>query len=259
MSLALLEVETTAPLTRLQDLEFGIFGALHQGARASWGAACMGGNGQMTRLTALDSVAGPEGPWRPMLTEDQDLGLRLLACGWRSAHEPRVAVRQQGLRSPRRLLRQRVRWCQGNLECLTLAGVILRSPLPRLARFELLAFMVAPFMEAMVAVATLAAIAFVVTGAVDPIPSGGPVESGLLVLALYLLGAGGVLMGFLSRATGLGPAAHLKGLVVANLYFPYTWMVWAVLAGAVWRHALGRNSWAKTERDGIATGSPDPS
>lgn len=193
-----------------------------------------------------------------MLTEDQDLGIRMLVKGWRSAHEPRVAVRQQGLRSPRKLLRQRVRWCQGNLECLPLARPVLRSRLPRWARLELVAFLVAPFMEGMVAVATIAAVAFVLTGAVDPIPSGDPLDTGLLVIGLYLLGAGGVLMGFASLATGRGVGAHLKGLLVANLYFPYTWMVWAVLAGALWRRARGRDEWAKTSRDELGPGPSDP-
>ena len=53
----------------------------------------MGGNGQFNRLAALDSIADADagGPWRNQLTEDQDLGLRLIAAGWRGVSEPRRA------------------------------------------------------------------------------------------------------------------------------------------------------------------------
>jgi cellulose synthase/poly-beta-1,6-N-acetylglucosamine synthase-like glycosyltransferase len=75
----------------------------------------MGGNGQFNRLSALDSVADGEGPWRDRLTEDQDLGLRLFEAGWRGVAAAGTAVDQQGLPGLRRLLRQRTRWAQGNL------------------------------------------------------------------------------------------------------------------------------------------------
>ena len=70
----------------------------------------MGGNGQMNRLTALEQVATPDGPWRDRLTEDQDIGLRLLANGWLGRQELRAQISQQGLNSLRALIRQRVRW-----------------------------------------------------------------------------------------------------------------------------------------------------
>ena len=38
-----------------------------------------------------------DGPWRNRLTEDQDLGLRLLAAGWKSRQEMRAVVEQQGV------------------------------------------------------------------------------------------------------------------------------------------------------------------
>ena len=70
-------------LTWMQDVEFGVYGSLFQMGRNDWGTAGMGGNGQFNRLSALDAVADEHGPWRDRLTEDQDLGLRLLTEGGR--------------------------------------------------------------------------------------------------------------------------------------------------------------------------------
>ena len=63
------------------------------------GTAGMGGNGRGDGLSALDAVADAGGPWRDRLTEDQDLGLRLIAAGWkgRARQELRAVVEQQGL------------------------------------------------------------------------------------------------------------------------------------------------------------------
>ena len=47
----------------------------------------MGGNGQFNRLAALDDVADDAWSWRDRLTEDQDLGLRLIAAGWQGRQE----------------------------------------------------------------------------------------------------------------------------------------------------------------------------
>ena len=76
-------------LTWFQDVEFSIYGLLYQAGRTPYGAAGMGGNGQFNRLSAIDSVVDEEtgGPWRDKLTEDQDLGLRLLAGGWRGGSQ----------------------------------------------------------------------------------------------------------------------------------------------------------------------------
>ena len=87
-------------LTWLQDVEFSVYGYLFQAGRNGWGTAGMGGNGQFNRLSALDEVADGRGPWRDRLTEDQDLGLRLIEAGWKGRQELRGTVDQQGLSSP---------------------------------------------------------------------------------------------------------------------------------------------------------------
>ena len=119
----------------------------------------MGGNGQFNRLSALDDVADDEGPWRDRLTEDQDLGLRLIAAGWAGRQELRARVDQQGLPGLRRLFRQRTRWSQGNLQAMGLVGAVWRAPIPWWPALELLAYLLMPFWQTIVGVSLVAAAA----------------------------------------------------------------------------------------------------
>src|SRR6185312_5621229 len=82
-------------LPRLQDMEFVVYGEIFQLARRHIGSVGMGGNGQFMRLSALDSLAGSA--WSDCLTEDLDLGVRLLAHGWTNVHCPTAAVHQQAV------------------------------------------------------------------------------------------------------------------------------------------------------------------
>ena len=113
----------------------------------------MGGNGQFNRLAALDAIADGDGPWRNRLTEDQDLGLRLLAAGWKSHQEMRAVVEQQGVPRLRPLLRQRTRWAQGNLQAFGLLRAMWRSPFPRSARAGEVLYLMMPLWQAIVGAA----------------------------------------------------------------------------------------------------------
>ena len=103
-------------LTRMQDMEFVGFTSLVQVARDRIGSSGLGGNGQFTRLAALIDLGGV--PWNPTsLTEDLDLGIRLVLRGWVTRFTSAVSVHQQGLTQWRPLLRQRTRWIQGHYQC----------------------------------------------------------------------------------------------------------------------------------------------
>ena len=103
-------------LARLQDIEFVGFSFMVQTARDRLGSVGLGGNGQFTRLAALDDL-GDE-PWRSQaLTEDLDLGVRLQLAGWRLRFCPTAWVGQEGLTRLRPLARQRTRWTQGHYQC----------------------------------------------------------------------------------------------------------------------------------------------
>jgi len=232
-------------LTWLQDVEFAVYGHLFQAGRDHWGTAGMGGNGQFNRLAALDAVVAGDGPWQDRLTEDQDLGLRLIAAGWAGRQDLRATVNQQGLARVRPLFRQRTRWSQGNLQAMALKGEVLRAPVGLGARIEQLAYLLMPFWQGIVGLGLIGALVLALTGTA-PFWGAGPTwELGFF----YLLAFGGTAMGCIAARSGQGPLGWLRGFLVAQIYTPYTWFLWPVLLRATARQLSARGDWAKTERE----------
>lgn len=237
-------------LTWFQDVEFGTYGLLHQLGRSRLGTAGMGGNGQFNRLSALDDVVADEaeGPWRDTLTEDQDLGLRLILAGWHGRQEVRAAVEQQGVPKLRRLLRQRTRWAQGNLQALTHLRALARCDRSLLVRADLIALLLMPFFQVVVAIAFILTLIFIVFDL-----GGFGTAPGIAgVVTFYLLGIGAVLFGCLAWGAERGRGGLLLGWLVAHVYLLYSFLIWPVIARAAVRHLFGRGSWAKTSREAIS-------
>jgi 1,2-diacylglycerol 3-beta-glucosyltransferase len=240
-------------LTWLQDIEFSVYGYLFQAGRNDWGTAGMGGNGQFNRLSALDDIAGADGPWRDRLTEDQDLGLRLINRGWEGRQEVRAIVDQQGVPALRALFRQRTRWSQGNLQAIGLTGSMMRAPIPLGCRIELLAYLLMPFWQGIIGIALGAAIVFAVTGTA-PFWNGGPTWE---LLLFYLLAFGGTVLGAIASRTREGVVGLLKGFVIGHVYALYTWLIWPVLLRSAVRQVVSRGDWSKTERELLEAVPPE--
>ncbi len=255
----------------MQDVEFGIYGRLYQAGRSPWGTAGMGGNGQFNRLSALDdllereespsheplgppgasiaSASTPTGPWRDRLTEDQDLGLRLITAGWTSHHDLNTSVDQQGLSNLRRLYRQRTRWSQGNLQAMGLLPRIAGARTLRfLPRFDLTVFGLMPLLQSIVGISLIVAIVLAIA---DGIPFWDRNDLWQL-LFFYALCFGGVIVGCVARGMAWGPAGALRGVLIAQVYAFYTWILWPVLVRSAYRQAASRRSWAKTRREVVS-------
>jgi 1,2-diacylglycerol 3-beta-glucosyltransferase len=232
------------PLTWMQDVEFSVYGHLFQAGRNDWGTAGMGGNGQFNRLSALDDVADHRGPWRDRLTEDQDLGLRMVAKGWEGRQELRATVDQQGLSALRPLFRQRTRWSQGNLQAMGLTGDLRRAPLRRGVRVELLAYLLMPLWQGLVGVALVTAVVLAITGTA-PLWGGGAWQLALV----YVLAFAGTMLGSIAAREQDGLAGWVRGFLIGHLYAVYTWFLWPVLVRSTARQLTERRDWAKTERE----------
>ena len=109
-------------LTTLQDMEFLAFARLLQFSRTVFGGSvALGGNGQFIRATALDATAltPTEDYWnRDSLTEDLDIGMRLLTSKWENRYVDSSVVYQEGVENVRSLIHQRTRWAWGALQAL---------------------------------------------------------------------------------------------------------------------------------------------
>jgi 1,2-diacylglycerol 3-beta-glucosyltransferase len=245
-------------LARMQDMEFVIYTEVFQRGRRHLGSVGLGGNGQFVRLSALRSL-GPA-PWTRSLTEDLDLGVRLAAAGWRNEYCRTAAVHQQGVVEVKRLIRQRARWFQGNLQSWRLIPLVLRS-MPGRRGTDLLFLLSSP---ALVLIASLLTVSFgVVLAECAALAAAGHNPLGWWVAVTYALILGPALAYAAvywkqERAAGL---RLVKALLLAHLYVGYS-MIWYA---AGWRAAVralrGRTGWAKTDRVAeapAATASPDP-
>jgi cellulose synthase/poly-beta-1,6-N-acetylglucosamine synthase-like glycosyltransferase len=116
---------------------------LSRKAREHLGSAGLGGNGQFIRLSALASL-GDE-PWTDSLTEDLDLGLRLMLDGWANHYNPDTYVSQQGVSGVKALISQRSRWFQGRLSTWRqLPALIASRKAGAMARMDAICYLLAP-------------------------------------------------------------------------------------------------------------------
>jgi 1,2-diacylglycerol 3-beta-glucosyltransferase len=234
-------------LTRLQDFEFVVFSEIFQRARERLGSVALGGNGQFVRLSALDTL-GPS-PWSNCLTEDLDLGLRLLLGGWKNRYCPTEQVSQQAVFTARRWWRQRSRWFQGHLQCWRFLPRILRSDLQLKARVDLLWYLTAPsaiLATPMIALMVVVGLAALLVSSPEAGAETLAGNTGMLAV-LYLLAFGSAFVfGGLYWLRGRSTLA--SGIVLGHVFALYTYL-WAVAGWvAVWRIVAGRHSWAKTDR-----------
>jgi 1,2-diacylglycerol 3-beta-glucosyltransferase len=235
---------------RLQDVDFFVFASIIQQGRNHIGSVGLGGNGQFTRLSALDSLG--DAPWSDCLTEDLDLGLRLVTRGWRLAFASDTAVHQQGLVNIRRLLRQRTRWVQGHFQCWRRIPDVLRMDARWYTRTDLVFYLLWPAVSCLVLPAAVLG-AWIMLGYSVTRLNLSPWQWLAAVVLGYLLTFGpNLLLGFHYRARSkdisiLGTIALVHLMVV----YQYIWFV----AGwwAIFRMVGKRTNWTKTERVAIPT------
>ncbi|MBC2874854.1 MULTISPECIES: glycosyltransferase [Streptomyces] len=248
-------------LLRLQDMEFWALSALTQFGRVRTGSVSMGGNGQFSRLSALDGVGTQ--PWSDSLTEDLDLGISLAARGWTVTSTTTAYVSQQGLTSPRRLLRQRTRWFHGHMSAIKrLPELWARPAVGFLGRVELTGYLLGPYVVTLPASVVQHYSIFRALcghGVGTPLLVPGPVWLNLLAwqalpFAAYLAAA--LLYWHRTDDLPLWKAVCWSPAVVVSLYLSFA-AGWRALGQIV----TGRGHWTKTERAveaPVAGGTPAP-
>ncbi|MGY1727082.1 glycosyltransferase family 2 protein [Geodermatophilus sp. SYSU D01062] len=242
-------------LARMQDMEFVIYTEVFQRGRRHLNSVGLGGNGQFMRLSALQSLG--DSPWSRSLTEDLDMGVRLLATGWRNEYCHTAAVHQQGVPEVRRLVRQRSRWFQGHLMSSRLVLKVMRE-VRGVAALDLVYHLTGPVLLLTASCLTgsfvlsaLASIVYAVTGS-------HPDWTWLLVT--YALSFGPALaysVVYWRRERAEGPGL-LRCCGWAHAYVVYGLMWYVAGWWAVARIIKGQHGWAKTERTVEAEEPPVP-
>jgi 1,2-diacylglycerol 3-beta-glucosyltransferase len=237
-------------LARLQDLEFVGFSYMVQAARDRFGSVGLGGNGQYTRLAALEALG--DSPWRATaLTEDLDLGLRLQLTGWRLRFCASAYVAQEGLTSLRPLLRQRTRWTQGHYQCWRyIPRIVAARRIPVVQRLDTVAYLA--FILLVVLVTVTGVIDFLgMLHVVRPVDSflswvgdGIAFRVAQLVFSWFPVV---LVIATYTRFSGSPIATWEKPAYI--LYFAVYVYLWAVATARAWvRLATRRGGWNKTPR-----------
>ena len=236
-------------LTRMQDLEFVGFSAMVQEARDWWGAVGLGGNGQFTRLSALQS-AGPA-PWSDCLTEDLDLGLTLVKQGWRIRFCPNAWVAQQAVEQFKPLFRQRTRWIQGHYQCWQhLSGLVEEESVPWYTRADLVVYL---FMGVYIwlvaagpALGILSSLGYISVNTTFLMWIDDLVVRNALRLVLAIAPFFVFILVYQRRAVSPFKARWIPAIGLVFTGYTYTMLVSQVWA--LYRLAVGRDAWAKTAR-----------
>jgi hypothetical protein len=238
-------------IAQFQDIEFWMISALSQFARSMSGTVSLGGNGQFTRLSALQDLDGD--PWSKSLTEDLDLGLRLLAAGWQVTTTTRGYVDQQAVDTYGRLLRQRTRWYQGHMESMRRLPKLWRSnKVNEVAILEVTAYLLVPwFIVLPWSILQQWILYQLIVGSGHGIFAtglgGAQWQIAYGVLWYVLSFAPNILIGIVysrrTHAVSLGRALVLGHLMIAWNYIGY-----AAAWRAVGRMLRGRSNWDKTSR-----------
>ena len=229
-----------------QDYEFLVFSSLTQTARERMGSVGLGGNGQFTRLSALDSV-GPR-PWSDCLTEDLDLGIRLVVEGWSNRYSDATWVDQQGVDDVRALLRQRTRWMQGHFQCWRLLPRLFLSQAPTVTVLDLGYYLMSPVLVLVASLVFTVPLVFAL-GALVLNPGFFVTGFGLVYLAvLYVLTfTPSLLLAWVYRRRS-GDISRRKAVALAHALSVYNYAWYVAEWRALGRMLLRRRAWTKTAR-----------
>jgi cellulose synthase/poly-beta-1,6-N-acetylglucosamine synthase-like glycosyltransferase len=137
-------------LSKMQDMEFLGANSFMQESRNKIGQAIASGNGQFTTLKMADSVR-----WGNSLLEDFEFTVRGLLKGFRTIFLPGAIVYQEAVRTIKPLFKQRIRWCQGSMQCwIKYSAKIFKSPLiKKTIKADMLLFLTLPFFSMLLNVA----------------------------------------------------------------------------------------------------------
>jgi 1,2-diacylglycerol 3-beta-glucosyltransferase len=242
-------------LARLQDLEFRVPISAIQLTRRVTRTVGLGGNGQFSRLSALDVVADAEGrPWRGALLDDYELSLHLMLAGHRNEYTQDTYVDQEALPDIRRLIRQRTRWGQGTMQCGVYLRRLWRSPhVSTIGALEATYYLIQPWLQLVgTFVYPVPAIVFLANFAAGPAAMRAWVgQGGWMIVAFYLVVGLGpfILWGPLYRRRcepGVG-IVSAAGLGLA--YSMYVLIFYITSWRAFCRILLHRSEWFKTRRN----------
>ncbi|MEF3245407.1 MAG: glycosyltransferase [Caldisericaceae bacterium] len=239
-------------LAKMQDVEFIGFSRIIQKARSHFGSVGLGGNGQFTKLSSLIKI-GQE-PWGDTLTEDLELGLRLISQGKRLSFTDRAIVEQEGLISLKALIKQRSRWLQGHFMNWMYIPSIIKAKIPlktKIDSFIYIVFVSVVFLVGFSITASVLSILHIISVSNSMLSIFYNKNFLLGTLALLLYSFVFIPMFIYSVFKFYKENSFLKKMLYIFLFAVYTY-IW-LPAGIIGLYRLIRkkSEWMKTERVGV--------
>lgn len=237
-------------LVRMQDIEFRTSNSAMQMLRVQTGTVGMGGNGQFTRLSVLDDLDQAYGqPWGKKLSEDYELGLNIITRGHRTHYIPEAHVSQEALPYGRRLLTQRTRWAQGNMECAAILPALRRSGNLRVPGWaEIHYFMSQPWLIMINLVLGPVLLILAITEGRFGFAAGESLEWIVLFTAVFII-LPYFLWGIVYKYISGEEIRFTSALFFGAVYVIYVYLTYIYYPRAVGRIATGQNAWSKTLRN----------
>ncbi len=235
-----------------QDLEFAQIINSMQSLRNLTGTVAFGGNGQFCKLSTLQQL--DEKPWSDSLVEDFDLSTRLfLALGdeINNIQYDDIYIRQTGItKDSPALVKQRVRWAQGNVQSFKyMKQLICSDKLRFIQKFEIAVTLMKPWLMAI----EYAILTYTLVLIVDVFIFEGLSQVLILIIVLFLAMATYILLiNFIwailynrDKQTKF----RFKNVLTDTFYLTkFLFTLTQIYPQSILRHIKSDNGWDKTKR-----------
>ncbi len=238
-----------------QDLEFTEIINATQSLRMMTNTVAFGGNGQFCKLSTLDDLN--EKPWSNSLVEDFDLSTRLfLAENVESVNiqYSDIFIEQTGIdKDLRALVKQRVRWAQGNVQSSKYIVEIIKSKnLEFRQKYELLMTLIKPWLMAIEYVI----VAYTVVAIIDGIILFGATEAIKSIVIIFGLMTIYILSINLIWAVLYNRTKETNKNKIISIFYDWMYLTKFLLSltqiypQSLIRYFKAENGWDKTKRQG---------
>lgn len=235
-----------------QDIEFFTVNNISQRARRVTNTVGLSGNGQFFRLGPILKNIG-NSPWGTSLLDDYELTLKIMLKGLQIEYISEAYVFQEALISTSKFIRQRSRWVQGNLDCLSYAKLVASSNQLNVSqKLNIFYFLSQPFLNI---IADVCIIVLICRFLVEP-----PFFLNLLgedISSLFILFLFSIIWGIfftwiyykaLKAYKEKKPSRLQFFLLPISVSYMYTILFFSIVI-AFWRKLTKQSSWLKTKRN----------
>ncbi|MFC6181592.1 glycosyltransferase family 2 protein [Lactiplantibacillus daowaiensis] len=230
-------------LARMQNFEFMGVNSATQQLRSRLGQCIASGNGQFVSLALAE-----QNPWGNSLLEDLEFTLRTWLLGGKVDFLPTQVVQQEAVTQLRPFFNQRVRWCQGALQCMSYLPALWQSKnVNWFQRFDTTFWILMPITGCIVPITSLVALVNLTTRSLSNWNQGWHHLAILTVISIALLACGALAL-LLHRNSSLAQLPTTFGQTLSDSisFQAYLLIIALTPYAAITRQLLGQTNWTKT-------------